>query len=47
LGKAGLLPRLQQGVKDPRFLSFDTLNLGAHAGASHQLLDQLIMRFHV
>ncbi|TKS62688.1 MAG: hypothetical protein EWM73_02214 [Nitrospira sp.] len=38
--------RLPRSRRRTRSLSLDTLNLGAHAGAAHQLLDQLIMCFH-
>jgi hypothetical protein len=47
LAKTGLLSGFQQRVEKLCCLSFDTLNLGAHAGAAHEALDQLIMRFHV
>jgi hypothetical protein len=47
LGKAGLLPSFQQRVEKLCCLSFDTLNLGAHAWAAHEAFDQLIMCFHV
>jgi hypothetical protein len=39
LSKTGLLPGFQQRVEKLCCLSFDTLNLGAHAGAAHEALD--------
>jgi hypothetical protein len=47
LSKTGLLPGFQQRVEKLCCLSFDTLNLGAHTGSTHEALDQLIMCFHV
>jgi hypothetical protein len=47
LSKTCLLPGFQQRVEKLCRLSFDTLNLGAHAGTAHEAFDQLIMCFHV
>jgi hypothetical protein len=47
LSKTGFLPGFQQCVEKLCCLSFDTLNLGAHTGAAHEALDQLIMCSHV
>jgi hypothetical protein len=47
LSKTGFLPGFQQRVEKLCCLLFDTLNLGTHAGAAHEALDQLIMCFHV
>jgi hypothetical protein len=47
LSKTGLLSGFQQRVEKLCCLSFNALNLGTHAGAAHEALDQLIMCFHV
>ena len=47
LGKASLLARLKQSIQESRFFALNTLNFGAHAGTTHQFLDQLIMHLHV
>jgi hypothetical protein len=46
LNKTGFLPGFQQRVERLCCLSLDTLNLGAHAWAAYEALDQLIMCFH-
>jgi hypothetical protein len=47
LGQASLVPGFQQGVKEFGLLPLETPNLCAHAGPPHQVLHQLVMRFHV
>jgi hypothetical protein len=47
LGEARVLSRLEQGIEQDRFFTFDTLNFGSDARTAHELLYQLIMRSHV
>jgi hypothetical protein len=47
LGQTGFVPGFQQRVKELGLLPLETPNLSAHAGPPHQVLHQLVMRFHV
>ena len=46
LGEASLLPRLEERIKQGRFVALDALDFGAYTGTPHQILDDLIMSLH-